>query len=508
MAEEIDRGSSDRQATWVAFKTLRQRPTVVGRTDDGVTVYEIRSVRLVFRPGASHFNRLVTCAKCGRQVPGSPVLAPSDLERPANPVFCDRCVRSPVPPRPEAPRETEDPRAPAAPPPPLAAMEGAVEAGRLAAVEAQLAEVRAEIRELGESNQALDDAQRAIDQRIVELTGWVAGRPVADPEAVAARDLADLRAGVTDMIDSTAQALHAALREGLDHLRAEIASVQQRVDEESAAGSEIGQHHHAEIEEKLARELVGVGTSLADALTQGLDHLRSEMASLQGRVDQAAARSEIEGVIEVNGELTQVQRDLGQKVSELAAQLAALPRTDPEATGDRGLADPRASMVDTIGVELAERLELLSTEIRLVEQRSQAELAAVAASLETQRKELTEALHDVAHETLMSVAEPLRDLTKAREDFERRLESLQRRTQEDQRRVEALNASTDAGASKLHALEQKIHASVQRLIHPAEAGSETRAVGPAPAVERRPPGALMESLERQLREAEERLGQL
>jgi len=53
--------------------------------------------------------------------------------------------------------------------------------------------------------------------------------------------------------------------------------------------------------------------------------------------------------------------------------------------------------------------------------------------------------------------------------------------------VEALHASARAAASRLHALEQK----VQR-----------------PAQKRRPPKALVDSLERQLREAEERLSQL
>lgn len=142
-----------------------------------------------------------------------------------------------------------------------------------------------------------------------------------------------------------------------------------------------------DIEERLARELVEVGTNLAAALTQGLDHLRSELAAVQRRVDD--------------------------------------------------------------------------------------ELASVAALLEAQRKELTEALHDVAQETLMVVAEPLRDLTKAREEIERR--------------VGVLNASANAAASRLHALEQTV----------------TR-----PAPKRRPAKALMESLEQQLREAEERLGQL
>ena len=455
MAEELDRSSPDRQAIWVALKTLRQRPTVVGRTDDGATVYEIRSVRLVLPAGAVHFKRLVTCAKCGRRVPGSVVMGPADLDRPATPVFCDRCGRAVDRPSREASPETREVPAPA---PPRAAepvvTPSAVDDGRLAAVEAQLAEllsrepapdgsagalrrlsdqvaahlrgqsaemakmaasvaeVRAEMRELVESNRAIDHARGELEQRMVELAARVAALPVADPEAVTARDLADLRAGVTDMIDARAQAVHAALREGLDHL-----------------GGEVAAHSHADIEESLARELVEVGTSLAAALTQGLDHFRSELASLQQRVDEAAAGAQSEQAAEANGGLAEAQRELDQKVSDLAAHVAAMAPPDPEAVGGRELAELRA--------------------------------------------ELTEALHDVAQETLMAVAEPLRDLTKAREEFERR--------------VEALHASARAAASRLHALEQK----VQR-----------------PAQKRRPPKALVDSLERQLREAEERLSQL
>lgn len=547
------------------MKTLRQRPTVVGRTDDGATIYGIRSVELVLPSGALHFKRLVPCAKCGRKVPGSVVLGPADLDRPATPVFCDRCGRAIDHPSREASRET-------APAPEPVVTVGAVDDGRLAAVEAQLA----------------------------ELAARVAALPAAAPEAVAARDLADLRAGVTDMIDATAHALHAALRDGLDHLGAEIAA-----------------HSHAEIEETLARELVEVGTNLAGALTQGLDRFRSEMASLQQRVDESAARSEMEQVAEATRELAQAQRDLDQKVSDLGIQVSALPGFDPEAVGGRELAELRARVVETIGAdhaqlrgelaeglgvlraeighleqrsqdevasvaalleaqrkeltealhdvaqeaaaqqriegepashshteieerlarelagmgtslaaalsqglehvrsemaslqrradesagrsemdremaelrarvvetigaedaqlrnELAGGLDALRAEIVLLGQRSQDELASVAALLDAQRKELTEALHDVAQETLMAVAEPLRDLTKAREEFERR--------------VEALTASAKAAAAWLHALEQKVS---------------------RPAQKRRPPRALVESLEQQLLEAEKRLGQL
>lgn len=264
----MDRGPSDRQATWVALRTLRQRPAVVGRTDDGRTVYEIRSIRLVLSPGATHFNRLVTCARCGREVPGSSVLGPADLDGPPISVFCERCVRSPVRPRPDRAQESEG--APPPEPPPAREPD---HGRRLATMEAELERVA---------------------------------------EAVRVQN-------------------------------AELA--------------------------KMAAELA-----------EGLDSLRAEMASLQ--------------------------------------------------------------------------------------RQRQEEREEVVALMEAQRTELTELLHEVASETLTSVGEPLRDLTTAREDFERRLQSLQGKADEDRRRVEAGRA------------------------------------------DRRPPGALLASFEQQLREAEERLRQL
>lgn len=56
-------------------------------------MFEIRSVRLVLRDGASHFNRLVACSKCKREIVGTALLVPDDLERTPSPVICERCVR-------------------------------------------------------------------------------------------------------------------------------------------------------------------------------------------------------------------------------------------------------------------------------------------------------------------------------------------------------------------------------------------------------------------------------
>ena len=67
---------------------------MVGQTDAGETIYEARSARLVLRGDAAHFNRLVRCTKCGREVPGRAVLSPGDLDQPAQAVVCRDCVEA------------------------------------------------------------------------------------------------------------------------------------------------------------------------------------------------------------------------------------------------------------------------------------------------------------------------------------------------------------------------------------------------------------------------------
>src|SRR5947209_20247230 len=106
-----------RHANWVGLRTLRQRPKVVDHTSQGEPIFEIRSVRLLLRADADHFNRLAQCSKCGRNVPGPPVLAVGDLDRPANSVICKECVRdataspSGPAPRPAAPGTRATPMA-------------------------------------------------------------------------------------------------------------------------------------------------------------------------------------------------------------------------------------------------------------------------------------------------------------------------------------------------------------------------------------------------------------
>lgn len=450
MAEERDRAIPDRQAVWVALRTLRQRPAVVGHTDEGTTVYEIRSVRLVLPPGSGRFRRLVPCARCGREVPGAFVLTQADLDHPPNAVFCE-CVRTPDPQRPQEEAAPALVRKPA--PQALSRAEPAPPAVDIREELQQLSQRVSEVLRSQEAElEKLSATVIEVRAEMRELSSRLASQAEEDRspdiEATVTRQIADVRAGVAAVVDARAQPLQVALADGLDQLRGEMAGLKQRIDEESAARSAVAQ-------------------------------------------------------------LAEAHRQLDLRVGELAVRTEASPAED-EARLVQEVADVRddlAATVDADGMrlraELADGFQRLEAEIASLERRHRDELGEIAALLDVQRKEFTEALHDVAHETLMSVAEPLRDLTGAREEFERRLESLQQRAQDDQRRLAALYATTSAGASRLRALEQRLQVPVHDLVHPVDGSEEP----PAPQVQRRAPGALIESLERQLRDAEERLSE-
>ena len=148
---EGERAPTDRHATWVALRTFHLRPTVVGRTERGETVYEVRAVRLLLPPGSSHFKRLVQCAKCQVDMGGAPVLSPDDLDRQPNPFFCGTCVR-PAPPAVE-------------PPPAPAPAEWTAQQ--------VLATVSEPLKQLADRQRALEEKLSEVERRLDALTASV-----------------------------------------------------------------------------------------------------------------------------------------------------------------------------------------------------------------------------------------------------------------------------------------------------------------------------------------------
>ncbi len=169
MAELSDEASPHRRATWVALRTLHQRPTVIGRTADGETVFKVRSVRLVLRGDSPHFNRLAECSKCGRDVPGAPVLGPADLDQPSHPVICKSCVRSaPMPSWKPAPAPAD---AVSHPVEVVAAEPG--DDSRLKAVEAQLREVVTQLVAMADVQRSQGAAADATSAALTEVRAEV-----------------------------------------------------------------------------------------------------------------------------------------------------------------------------------------------------------------------------------------------------------------------------------------------------------------------------------------------
>ena len=414
MPEDAERAPADRRAAWVGMRTLRQRPTVVGQTAAGEAIYEVRSVRLVLAPGSAHFNRLVQCAKCGWAMAGPPLLTPADLDRPVNPLFCASCARHA-----EA--------VPASPPPLPPGPANVAEGGRLAAVEAQLAAVVERL-----------DALAAVDTR-----------PLA---AALSEAQADIRKLAALQEDCTRVVVH--LSERLDHPPATDidATLEHRLEEARAATAGI---------------IAAERQQLQAALTEGLDAVRAEIASRE--LDQPAA---LAGLLEA--QRREVEAAL-HDVSRQTVTAVAVPLKD--------LTDSRDEVLGRLGA-LSEALDLARTQVASLEER----IDGLSSSAHAQRQEAERVPIEAAREALAAVGTPLRDLTLARQELEHRLELLAE--------------WADAGDARQHVLEQRLNDCAERITVIAERLAAQLAPPPAPV---RPPGELLESLERQLREAEARI---
>lgn len=460
------------------MRTFRQRPTVVGRTEQGETVYEVRSVRLLLPRGSPHFRRLVHCAKCGSEVAGSPVLTLDDLERQPNAVFCGNCVRA-------APTVLE-----AAPAPAPWGNVTQENGSRVAAVEARLAEVTRRL----ESSPDVDPEVAALAAAVAEAQGQL--RKIAGGDA---------GPGIAAMIEAHRRELGTALAEGQRELRAEISALEQQVRDQAAAVKPLADRQQA-LEGKLSETFAEARAEMR-AVVAKMDEVRSADWQAELRADLSALAQQtrdeadtISGLIAAQrGDLEQALADVVQRtLAAVATPLQAL--TDRQQALEEKLSENLAAARAEVLTLLAERAEAASVDdLRAaIESRLSEVQAGTARVLEAERQPMADGLdrlradvaalaHAVeraraqgAQDVLDAVSDPLRDLTRARQDTERRLEEL--------------TSSAEVAASRLHALEQRALTALAPLMPEAS--------GP-----RRPPGELLESLERQLREAEERLAQ-
>jgi phage-related tail protein len=113
---------------------------------------------------------------------------------------------------------------------------------------------------------------------------------------------------------------------------------------------------------------------------------------------------------------------------------------------------------------------------------------------------------------LATVAEAVRQLTRAGDELERTVGGLLDNAQKTEMRVSALSSLADAGARRLHTLEQGISEALNRLTVPAAEGTKElgRAMPGDTSTTRWADGApvsmtLLDAIDRQLRDAEIRL---
>lgn len=470
MAETPEHAPDHKRATWVALRTLRQRPKVVDHQKNGEPVFEVRSVRLVLRDNADHFNRLAQCSKCGREVPGAPVLTQADLSRPSHSVVCKECVRNATvgsswtgPPR----RKDEAPPAPDALEPVEVDAEVVVESlvegldnGRVSAVESQLDLVLFRLAELSDALQS-ESSERSQADAVVQ---------------------SDLRA---------------ALAQGLEKARA-----MPPVDADPSAVKAL--------EDRVERSFASV--------VDLVQNQRRELTAMAAEVVQT--RSEL---AESNRERASVSDEVERRLVELTASIAAQPtagalleefRAELKEAENRLIGSVNAQR-DRLHLTLTEGLAQARLEVGSLEQQVHKNAAALTHLVETERDERATVRGETGQE-VATILGSVQELAEAQERLDRRLDGLLQNAVETEDRVNALVSTAGESASRLRALETITRISIDRLTAVIDSerrmrqGQETRG---ALALQRQlddaaanaGPGSLLGDLDHQLQQAERRL---
>lgn len=395
MPDSLNQASSgQRRANWVALRTLRQLPKAVGETAGGEPVYEVRAVRLLLDGKAGNFVRLAECSRCGRQLPGAPVLTGADLDRPLRPMTCSDCIRSAggstvgEPEAGELAGERPAPAAPAVPGPepnhterPAAAAAGAAKPERLEVLEGHLRAVTDRVNELGRVARAHQAEIKERAQRDEATAGaW-------RDELAALRAAADeTRAELSRLAEAQAQAgaergAEAPAAEGgaaLAQLHEEVAQLARLV--EAQRGEVVGFVADVGDTQAATASLAAAQDALAEAvarfdLSKVEELIATRLADVEGRPPSEVDLSKVEGLItartaEVEGRLTHhiasQWGDLETAIEgSVTAYVAGFVRANEELAGGQAV--------------LEERVDVLADQMRHASVRMEAVLERLAA---------------------------------------------------------------------------------------------------------------------------------
>lgn len=385
--------SLSRRGAWIGLRTLRQRPKVVDHTSAGEPIFEVRSVRLLLQPDADHFNRLETCSKCGRNVPGGPVFDLADLDRPSNPLICTTCVqavakptllrpggrrvppeRRPVPEKPvETPAPLSDPNPAGADRTDPAAEDGAERAAQPAVAEDDVRQNLQAVTQLLEAQQReLGTLSEAVRETRAEL------RSAAESQGTLAQSQQHLHQQMTALAEHSQQA----------------GTV-------SATNSEV--------ERDLRHNLQFV--------TELLQAQQRELAALSSALVET--RNDLQVVTESQQRLARSQQGLDQRLVDLAAQNSPpAENADWTESLERGLEEMRTRLAEGLAQARAE------TNDRVVELR--AEVRTLAQAVEAQLHHLEAAGDTGARAELRTLVRAVGDLRTASSENDSRLQALHR----------------------------------------------------------------------------------
>ena len=520
----------------MALRTLRQVPKAVGETDAGDPIYEVRSVRLVLRGNAAHFNRMVACSRCGREVPGPPVMSATDLAQQPQAVICQRCVstaHSPIfgnhstptpPPAKDVRREAVRP--------PTSARRAAAEGDRLAALERRLAEMASVLHaQRIESQAALAQRHRTqadlagVDEGTREMERTLAAvveQLKRDTSAVeqtmeqAVEGLAErLQAQFSAALQAGVEGLHATIEQAqadagaavLDQATAAMAAIEaqltQRLDrlaEEAARRAEADAHRLAALDPRIEAAVKGAEereTELRGLLEARIAQLE---ASLEGERERAGVSLASLGAGDEDLRLAQEelrrllttvvdrQEELQAEVEAGKAKAEAGSATLSEAIAELGAVERRLSrrIEDATG-EAARRAEAEHGRLAAVEPRIDEAVAGaqegrreLRALLEARLAELEAAL-EARIEGLGAHAAQLRagddELRQTQGELRQVLEGVVDRQQGLHAQVEAETARAETRAGGLEQALADVERHVRETLHRDEEGlSQLRAV--------------------------------
>ncbi|MDQ4088935.1 MAG: hypothetical protein M3163_01290 [Actinomycetota bacterium] len=443
------------RANWVGLRTLRQVPRIVGQTTTGDDIFEVRSVRLVLPADGTHFNRIVDCAACGREVPGPPVLTAADLDQGAHGVICGDCAKPAEPPTfpPKERRPVSAQRRALGDVSRDAADNGhgpvrASDDGRLAALEQRMAEL----------TEAVGALSGSTEDRLAE---GLAGVLVREDELSRVQDeMGGRLVGLAERLAEDAESERGRLgalesRLGRLEVTADLMAPPQPPEAEVAANGAPGsgrlqalEHRLHDAVRRVTEALDAQRAELRDGLRQGLDQVRSMVAEEVERLN-ALEQNARQRDVEVS-EIRDLQMVLDAGMGELRSGLEAVR------DGNTQLADAQADVERRLEA-LAQSQPTVKAEPggRVLGRRS-ADAVAVSAAVEDLAREqqrLSEQLTSLEQATDTLAAEASKASTRAAATV-----PLRRDVKALHEQLAAQNEAVDALRRSVESLSRKVPA--------------------------------------------------